>query len=114
LQSENEASFFASDTIPETRVSIKSMMLSISLPVALACRRTISAADTRVDLGKLDLPTLILQGSDDASAPLPLTGTKTAKLIKGSRLVVYEGARHALVLTHRARFLNDVAAFIGA
>jgi non-heme chloroperoxidase len=111
---ENEASFFASDTIPETRVWIKSMMLSTSLPVALACRRTISAADTRGDLGKLDLPTLILQGSEDASAPLPLTGAKTAKLIKGSRLVVYEGARHALVLTHRARFLNDVTAFIEA
>jgi non-heme chloroperoxidase len=71
------------------------MMLSIPLPVALACRQTISAADTRADLGELDLLTLILHGSEDASAPLPPTGAKTAKLIKGSRLVVYEGARHA-------------------
>jgi hypothetical protein len=35
-------------------------------------------------------------------------------LVKGSRLVIYEGARHALVLTHRARFLRDVTAFIVA
>jgi non-heme chloroperoxidase len=39
---------------------------------------------------------------------------KTAKLIKGSKLVVYEGAPHGLVFTDRERFLNDVAAFIAA
>jgi pimeloyl-ACP methyl ester carboxylesterase len=90
------------------------MMLSVPLPALLACRRTISAADTRSELAELDLPTLILQGDKDASAPLPLTGVKTAKLIRGSKLVVYEGAPHGLVFTHRERFLNDVAAFIAA
>jgi len=109
---ENEAAFFASDTILEIRVW--SMMLSIQLPVALACRRTIAAADTRADLGKLDLLTLILHGDEDASAPLSMTGVRTAKLIRGSRLIVYESARHAFVLTHRERFLNDVPAFIAA
>jgi non-heme chloroperoxidase len=111
---ENEAPFVMPDTIPETRTWIKAMMLSLPLPVALACRRTISTADTRSELAKLDLPTLILQGNKDASAPLPLTGVKTAKLIKGSRLVVYDGAPHGLVLTHRERFLSDVIAFIAA
>jgi non-heme chloroperoxidase len=111
---ENEPPFVVPDTVPETRAWIKAMMLGVPLPVLLACRRTISAADTRADLARLDLPTLILQGNRDASAPLPLTGAKTAKLIKGSKLVVYDGAPHGLVLTHRERFLSDVTAFIAA
>lgn len=111
---DNEAPFFMPDTIPETRAWIRAMMLSLPLPAGLACRRTIASADTRAELAKLDLPTLVLQGNKDASAPLALTGVKTAKLIKGSRLLVYEDATHALVLTHRDRFLADVTAFVAA
>src|SRR5262249_33770669 len=110
----NEQQFVTSDTMSGTRTWLKTMMLSVPLPALLACRRTVSAADTRAELAKLDLPTLILQGDKDASAPMSLTGVKTAKLIKGSKLVVYEGAPHGLVFTHRARFLSDVAAFIAA
>jgi non-heme chloroperoxidase len=111
---ENERPFLMPDTIAETRAWLKAMMLSVPLPALLACRRTIATADMRAELATLELPTLILQGDNDASAPLPLTGVKTAKLIRGSRLVVYEGAPHGLVFTHRERFLKDVAAFIAA
>lgn len=108
----NEAPFFVPETIAETRNWIKAMMLSVPLAIALECRRAISAADTRKDLAQLNMPTLIVHGDKDASAPLPLTGAKTAKLVKGSRLVVYEGAPHALVLTHRERLLADISAFM--
>ena len=89
-------------------------MLSVPVPVAMACRRTISFADLRAAAAGIDRPTLIVQGDQDASAPLPLTGAKTAKLIKGSKLVVYEGAPHGLILTHRERFLSDLLSFIEA
>jgi len=109
---ENEAPFFTPNTIPETRNWIKDMMLSVSLPVALACRRTIAEADTRGDLRKITIRTLILQGDADASAPLDFTGMKTAKLIQNSDLIVYPGAPHALPITHRERFIADVLRFI--
>lgn len=109
---ENEAPFFTPETITETRNWIKTMMLSVALPIALECRRTIAITDTRKDLAQLSLPTLILQGDKDASAPLPLTGIKTQKLIKGSRLIVYEGGPHGLTLTHRERLLGDISSFI--
>lgn len=109
---DNEAPFFAPATIAETRNWIKAMMLNVPLPIALECRRTISMTDTRKDLVQLDLPTLIVQGDKDASAPLPLTGVKTHKLIKGSRLIVYPGGPHALTLTHRDRLLEDLGSFI--
>jgi len=55
---------------------------------------------------------LIVQGDADASAPLPLTGKKTAALIPGSRLVVYEGAPHGLIYTHIDRLHGDLLEFV--
>jgi pimeloyl-ACP methyl ester carboxylesterase len=110
----NEAPFFMPETPEITRTWIREMMLSVPLPVALACRKTIAFADLRAAAARIDRPTLILHGDKDASAPLPLTGAKTAKLIKGSKLIVYEGAPHPLPLTHGERLLADMLAFMAA
>jgi non-heme chloroperoxidase len=109
---ENENPFFTPDTVSETRSWIKHMMLSVPLPLALTLARNMAATDTRNDLQRIVKPTLVIQGDKDASAPLPLTGAKTAKLIANCQLVVYPGAPHAIILTHRERFLGDTAAFI--
>lgn len=109
---ENEPPFFIPETITETRIWIKNMMLSVSLPVALACRNTIAEADTRDDLEKISTPALVLHGDADASAPLPITGVKTAKLLKNSKLIVYPGAPHGLPITHREKSLADILSFI--
>ena len=108
----NEAPFFMPDTPEVTRAWIREMMLSVPLPVALACRKTISFADLRAAAAKIDRPTLIVHGDKDASAPLALTGAKTAKLIRGSKLNVYGGAPHALPLTHAEQLLSDMLAFM--
>jgi non-heme chloroperoxidase len=108
----NEAPFFMPDTPEVTRAWIREMMLSVPLPVALACRKTISFADLRAAAARIDRPTLIVHGDKDASAPLALTGTKTAKLIKGSKLRIYEGAPHALTLTHSERLVSDLLSFM--
>lgn len=109
---ENEAPFFMADTVAETRNWIKAMMLEVPLPVALACRRTIASADLRRDLGSIVRPTLIVHGDKDASAPVAITGARTAGLIADSRFTVYENAPHAIVLTHRDRFISDILQFI--
>ncbi|MBR0974404.1 alpha/beta hydrolase [Bradyrhizobium japonicum] len=109
----NEAPFFTAETPEITRTWIREMMLSVPLPVALACRKAIAFADLRAEAARIDRPTLIVHGDKDASAPLPLTGAKTAKLIKGSKLTVYEGAPHPLPLTHGERLTADMLAFMG-
>ncbi|TMJ53214.1 MAG: alpha/beta hydrolase [Alphaproteobacteria bacterium] len=108
---DNEAPFFTPDTIPETRYWIKSMMMSVPLPIVLA---TLIAPDLRSAISKIRLPTLIIQGDKDASHPLPITGAKTARLIPNCKLVVVEGAPHALILTHRERLLSELLGFIGS
>jgi non-heme chloroperoxidase len=109
---ENEAPFFTPDTVAGTRNWIKGMMLEVPLPVALACRRTIATADLRTDLGRISRPTLIVHGDKDASAPISITGARTARLIANCRFTVYEDAPHAIVLTHRERFISDILGFI--
>lgn len=109
---ENEAPFFTPDTVAETRNWIKAMMLEVPLPAALACRRTIATADLRADLRQIARPALIIHGDKDASAPIAITGARTARLIPNCRFTVYENAPHAIVLTHRERFLSDIVKFI--
>ena len=68
--------------------------------------------DMREELRKIQVPTLIVHGDRDASAPIDLTGRKTAALIGGSDLVVHEGARHGLYASAHDRLNADIVAFI--
>ena len=54
-----------------------------------------------------------LHGDADVSAPLDLTGRRTAGLLRNSELKLYEGGPHGLFLTHTDRFNRDLAAFAG-
>jgi pimeloyl-ACP methyl ester carboxylesterase len=93
---------------------VQTMMWQTSLQALVECNRAFGETDFRAELPKIALPTLIVQGDADASAPLPLTGKKTAALIPGSRLVVYEGAPHGLIYTHMDRLNGDLLEFLKA
>ena len=64
-------------------------------------------------LAALNLPALVIHGDRDTSAPLPLTGLRTAELVSGAQTSIYEGAPHGLPLTHRRRFNADLLTFMG-
>jgi pimeloyl-ACP methyl ester carboxylesterase len=114
---ENEAPYFG-DELPGCDVSsllrdwTKADMLNTTLQAAIEFQRSAVETDFRTELSRLFLPTLILQGNADASAPLPLTGARTAELLPNCRLIVYENAPHGLYLTHRERVNADLLAFI--
>ncbi|MCX4554429.1 alpha/beta hydrolase (plasmid) [Streptomyces sp. NBC_01387] len=76
--------------------------------------RTLFTEDLREDVRGVDLPTLIVHGDGDMGAPFELCARKTAPLIPGSRLVVYEGAAHGLFATHADRLNEELLAFAGA
>lgn len=90
---------------------IVQMMAQCSLKALIDCNRSFASADFRSDLPTLALPTLILQGDMDASAPLEITGRKTAALLPNASLTVYEGAPHGLIFTHRERVNEDLLRF---
>ena len=76
--------------------------------------RTLTRADFRAELPRLDLPALVVQGDGDATCPLGLTGKPTAALLPRSRLLVYEGAPHGLLVSHPERLNADLLAFAPA
>lgn len=92
---------------------ILGMMAETSLQAVLGCNTAFSTADFRAELPKLALPTVIIQGDKDASAPLELTGRRTAALMPSARLIVYEGAPHGLIYTRMDRLHQDLTAFAG-
>lgn len=95
----------------ELRAWGRSLMYQTALPVLLACNSIVTSTDFRSEMKKLTLPTLILHGDKDASAPLPLTGQRTANVIPGAILKVYQDAPHGLPLTHSTRFNADLFDF---
>jgi non-heme chloroperoxidase len=78
----------------------------------LATARANFWADVRDDLRAVRVPTLVLHGDADMSAPLELTGRPTAALVPGARLEVYEGIGHGLYASEHDRVNADVLAFL--
>lgn len=111
---DNAAAFFVADTPPGTVEWGKRLMLAVSRQAMLDCIRASIVTDFRPDLKAIKVPTLVVHGDRDVSAPLAVTGMASAALIPGARLVVYEGAPHGLPLTHAARLNDELTAFAGA
>jgi pimeloyl-ACP methyl ester carboxylesterase len=53
----------------------------------------------------------VIHGDHDASIPFELSGMKTAALIAGCRVEVYDKAPHGLPLTHVDRLNRDLFDF---
>jgi non-heme chloroperoxidase len=82
-----------------------------SLRVMLELHRAMTETDFRSDLAAITVPTLIVHGDRDVSAPLELAGRPTHRLIRSSELRIYEGAAHGLPATHGDRLRDDLHAF---
>jgi non-heme chloroperoxidase len=113
----NEGPYFG-DGLPGCAASAqlrdwtKADMLTTTLQAAIDFQQSGAQTDFREELTRVAVPTLIVQGDADASAPLALTGTPTAQLVPNCRLVVYQNAPHGLYLTHRERVNADLLGFI--
>ncbi|TDE91488.1 alpha/beta hydrolase [Occultella glacieicola] len=81
---------------------------------AYECIAAFSATDFRPDLATVDIPTLVIHGDDDQIVPFEVGGKRSAALIPGATLTVYEGGAHGLPDTDRDRLHADLLAFIEA
>jgi non-heme chloroperoxidase len=91
---------------------ILGQFLRSSPSAIIDCMRNNATADLRPYLASLTMPTLIVQGDRDEVSPLELTGRKLVEAISGSKLVIYEGAPHGIVVTHRDRFTQELLSFV--
>jgi pimeloyl-ACP methyl ester carboxylesterase len=109
---DNVRPFFAPDTSEALLDWGVTMMSQIPLHVALACNKALVETDFRPDLARISVPSLVLHGTHDASAPIALTGQRTAAQIPGAQYKVYDGAPHGLMFTHADQLNADIEAFL--
>jgi non-heme chloroperoxidase len=75
------------------------------------CIKVFSETDHTDDLGKFDVPTLILHGDDDQIVPIADSAMLSARLIKDAELKIYKGAPHGMCSTHKDQVNQDLLAF---
>ena len=97
--------FYNTDVLLNKRVS--EQVVRASWNVAAGASATASLAcvptwheDFRTDVAKIDVPTLVIHGEADRIVPISAAGHRTAKLVKGSELLVIKDGPHAVIWTH--------------
>ena len=110
--------FYNTDQFLGKRVSEEALRASwnvaagASATASLACVPTWHE-DFRQDLAQVNVPTLVIHGDDDRIVPIGAAGLRTAKLIKGARLVVVKGGPHCITWTHAEEVTAELMNFLG-
>jgi len=110
--------FYNTDILLNKRVSEQVVQASwnvsagASATASLACVPTWHE-DFREDVNKIDVPTLVMHGDADRILPITASGTRTAKLIKGARLLVVKDGPHCITWTHADEVNAELTSFLG-
>ena len=86
--------------------------LLASLKATIDCVTAFAETDFRDDIAKVDVPTLVIHGSNDQVVPFEATGKLAHEMIKHSQLKVYDNAPHGFAVTHQDRLNADLLAFL--
>jgi non-heme chloroperoxidase len=110
--------FYNTDVLLNKRVS--EQVVQASWNVAAGASATASLAcvptwheDFRKDVNKIDVPTLVMHGDADRILPITASGARTAKLIKGARLLVVKDGPHCITWTHADEVNAELTSFLG-
>jgi len=109
--------FYNTDVLMGKRVSEQVVQASWNIaagasPTAsLACVATWHE-DFRNDVARIDVPTLVLHGDNDRILPIAASGQRTAKLIKGARLVTIKDGPHCITWTHAEEVNAELVNFL--
>jgi len=97
--------FFNLDQTLGSRISAEEVQDAWNTAVGASPAGTIACVPTwhtdfRADLPKIDIPVLVLHGTEDRVLPIEACGPRTHELIPGSEYVPIQGAPHGLCWTH--------------
>jgi non-heme chloroperoxidase len=76
------------------------------------CIKAFSETDFTDDLKALDIPVLVMHGTDDQIVPIHDSALKAIGLLRNGTLKTYEGLPHGLCATHPEVVNPDLLAFI--
>jgi non-heme chloroperoxidase len=110
--------FYNLDVLLGKRISEEVVRDSWNVAAGASPKATIECpaswlTDFRNDLSQFKVPTLVMHGDADRVLPISATATRTHEAIKGSQLVVIEGAPHGLLATHADEVNQALIGFLG-
>ncbi|MGY4541982.1 non-heme chloroperoxidase [Arthrobacter sp. UYNi723] len=110
--------FYNSDTFLGTP-RLSQEVLDASWKIAAGAGATASVAaqptwltDFRGDIPRIDVPALIVHGTEDNILPIDVTGRRFAKALPSAEYVEIDGAPHGLLWTHTAEVNEALLAFL--
>lgn len=113
------ADFFNTDELLGNRLSEAALRASWSTAVGSAPWAAWAVVPTwltdfRADVGKVDVPALILHGTGDRILPVDATARPFRELLPEATYVEIEGAPHGLLWTHGAEVNEALLAFLAS
>jgi non-heme chloroperoxidase len=112
------ADFYNTDTYLGTRISEEVLHDSWNVAAAASPHGTWACVtawvtDFRGDLPKIDVPTLIVHGTEDRVLPIDATGRRMHAALPDARYVEIDGGPHGMLATHAADVNRELLAFLG-
>jgi non-heme chloroperoxidase len=109
--------FYNTDQLLGKRVSEQAVQASWNLAAGASATASLACVPTwhedfREDLKRVDVPTLVIHGDADRILPITASGLRTAKLIKGARLVVVKDGPHCITWTHADQVNLELVNFL--
>ncbi len=110
--------FFNTDIFLGKRISEQAVQASWNIAAGASATASLACVPTwhedfRADLARIDVPTLVIHGDADRIVPISASGQKTAKLVKGARLVAVKDGPHAVSWTHADEVNAELVNFLG-
>ena len=110
--------FYNTDLLLGKRVSEQTVQASWNVAAGASAAATLACVatwyeDFRQDLTRVDVPALVIHGDADRIVPISASGLRTAKLIKGARLLVVENGPHCITWTHAEEVNRELVNFLG-
>src|SRR2546425_1246385 len=111
--------FFNVDVFRGKLVTDQVVQLSWNIAAGASPRGTVdcvtafSSTDFRNDLGRIDVPTLVIHGDADRIVPFAVAGNRMPDFVKDCKLIKLEGAPHGLNWTHANKVNPELVHFLG-
>jgi non-heme chloroperoxidase len=111
--------FYNTDTLMPERISEQAWQASFNVAAGASPFASYACVDTwltdfRGDLAKIDVPVLVVHGTDDRILPFEATAARLPDLIDDVKLVAVEGGPHNIAWTHPDDVNDALLDFIGA
>ena len=111
--------FYNVDVLLETRISRRAWQASFNVAAGSSPFATYACVDTwltdfRADLPKIDVPVLVVHGTEDRILPFDATAARLPALIADCTLVPVDGGPHNIAWTHPDEVNSALLEFIAA